>query len=239
MRAGRRRPARDRRRDQPPSRRGARALGPRVRRPGSAPPAVARARAGDRRGRAGWRGSRAPAGVAALGGPGAGSPWTRTRFWYTRWASDPVIFCSRIAGTSASSTAPDRPNRRPGRRRTAASTAGCRGTSASGSSSRPSSASRAFNAVSAPGPHARARTPWGVRSMNRVTGPAAFRVARQADPDASNRSVGSNRPRPWIPRVRRRSRGWSSSRWRSASGDGVVTRRAYWRRSGPIGHAVP
>ena len=44
-------------------------------------------------------------------GPGAGSPWRRTRATNALRASSPVTFCSMIAGTSASSTRPVRPTR--------------------------------------------------------------------------------------------------------------------------------
>ena len=48
------------------------------------------------------------------GGPGAGSPWTAISPNNARCASRPVTFCSRIAGTRDSMTAPVRGIRTPG-----------------------------------------------------------------------------------------------------------------------------
>ena len=80
-----------------------------------------------------------------------------------RRASSPVIFCSRIAGSSASNTAPDLPIRRPRPRRAPSTTAGWTGTSVDGSSSSPRYGPAPATASAAPGPHARTRTPPGHR----------------------------------------------------------------------------
>ena len=61
----------------------------------------------------------------ALAGPGAGSPWTRMSPVHARCASWPVTFCSRMAGTSDSRTAPVRGIRTPTSRRASWATSGC------------------------------------------------------------------------------------------------------------------
>ena len=47
-------------------------------------------------------------------GPGGGSPYLSMSVRQARRASAPTTFCSRMAGTSASNTRPDRPIRRSG-----------------------------------------------------------------------------------------------------------------------------
>ena len=180
-----------------------------MRRPaGSARPGGARSRTGGRRSRGG---AASVAGLGARrsrhsGGPGAGSPWTRTSPLQARHASCPVTFCSRIAGTSDSRTAPVRGIRTPGLRRASCDTSGWSGGIGAGSPTRPSSAGTSASARSAPGPHASARISSprvderdGRRSLR-------VRVVRHARPTAEPdrrvaRPMGERRERP--PEVQR------------------------------------
>ena len=90
-------------------------------------------------------------------GPGAGSPQPRISPRRPRHASVPVTFCSRIAGTRASRTAPVRPSRIPRWRRSSSATRGwSRGSKPARSSSSPIRSGTASRSRSAPGPHASA-----------------------------------------------------------------------------------
>ena len=128
---------------------------------------------------------------------------------HARCASWPVTFCSRIAGTSDSRTAPVRGIRMPTSRRASWPTSGWPAGIGPGSWSSRSTAGMSASARSAPGPCASTRISSPLVATPTATGPSALRVAHHARP-ASRWMVGSPRPRDSGPSVRRRSSGRSS-----------------------------
>ena len=130
------------------------------------------------------RGPRAAAAAAARTARAPARPSGRMMPRRPRQASTPVTFCSRIAGTSASRTAPVRPIRSPGRRRSSsAEQIGRPGRIRSGRPSSPTSAGAPARTRSAPGPQASASSE-SRRAATARSWPArpGVRVARIASP---------------------------------------------------------
>ena len=151
-------------------------------------------------------------------GPGAGSPWWRSRAAYARNASVPVTFCSRTVGRRAWKTRRVCGRRSPGLARWRRRRIGWTAVNASGRSASPTRSGAPSMACSAPGPHAVASRRIGDASRRRsVAGPSGVRKASQASPDA-RRIVRS--PRPWAsgPSVAGRSSGPRRSSPRSITG---------------------
>ena len=123
-------------------------------------------------------------------------------------ASSVVTFCSRMVGTSASTSAPVRQSRSPGTSWAIRATSGWWATKPSSASLAPTRSGSRSSARSAPGPHARAEMVPDRPVMWSVTGPSALRVARHTSAGPENRVVGSYRPWRVSPSVRWRSIGW-------------------------------
>ena len=143
---------------------------------------------------------------------GCGVPCCSTSRRHAALASSPTTFCSRIAGTSASSTLPDRGIRSAVRlpvgvadhrvQRRVEPASGRRGPRA-GRGPRRAHAPR-------PGPHAVTWTPSLRTTRWRVAGPSAVDVACQTAPSGANHHAGSPPPRrsgPSVSRTSTRSRG--------------------------------
>ena len=113
-------------------------------------------------------------------GPGAGVPNLVTSSRQARNASMPCTRCSRPRGSAPPAPGSVRPSRRCGTRRCAAATSARPGRNRTASSSAPSIAGSASTNSSAPLPHACAVDRVGRRPVMRaVTGPLRIRLVRQ------------------------------------------------------------
>ena len=135
--------------------------------------------------------TRSPSGA----GPGAGRPNRRSSSRQVRNASRPTTFCSSTAGTSASSTRPDRPMRPPACRKASSRSSGWAGRKSPGRSRAPSrSGSAVQHPVRAgppgPGPHPGAGPGQDAACPRPAGGHAEGGRARRGERGPPDRAVG-------------------------------------------------
>ena len=154
-------------------------------------PALCHSHDGTRRHTSAVGNTRIPTGA----GPGAVSPYVRSKRRHDWRASFDVTFCSSTDGSSISKTCRQRASRNPGFRRRLSLNRALPDTSRSLQSS-PSPRSSGTPAIthSAPAPHAVAATAVRPRTSSRVAAPIGVRTVRHT-PLWSMRIVGSPMPR--------------------------------------------